>query len=106
MLPMMMIMMMMTTTMTTTPMLLLPPMMMIFILRCLWLLTLSIHSAFNVALSFNPDLSVDVCVFFYLLLSPPQVEIFPWFTSHLAGLVDELCETIPRTELLPDVEVR
>ena len=92
--------------MMTTPMLLLP-MMMIFILRCLCLLKLSIHSAVNVALSFNPDLSMDMCVcFFYLLLSPPQVEIFPWSTSHLACVVEELCETILRTELSPDTEVR
>jgi len=75
-LPMTMMMMMM-MMMTTTPMPLLPPvMMMILILRCLWLLRLSIHSAVNVALSFNPDLSMNMCVFFfYLLLSPPQVEI-------------------------------
>jgi len=58
-LPMMMMMMMM---MTTPMLLLLPVMMMIFILRCLWLLKLSIHSVVNVALSFNPDLSMDMCV--------------------------------------------
>ena len=88
-LPMMM--MMMTMTM---PMLLLPPMMMIFILRCLWLLKLSIHSAVNMALSFNPDLSMDMCVcvcgFFNLLLSPLQVEIFSWSTSNFACVVEEL----------------
>jgi hypothetical protein len=102
-LPMMMMMMM----MMTTPMLLLLPVMMIFILRCLWLMTLSIYSAVNVALSFNPDLSMDMCVcVFNLLFSSPQVEIFPWSTSYLAGVVEELCETILRTELSLDTEVR
>lgn len=54
-------------------------MMMIFILRCLWLLQLSIHSAFNVALSFNPDLSMDICVcvffIFSSLISPTSINL-------------------------------